>query len=322
MNETIQLEAIVPESLAGKRLDQILAELFPDYSRSRMKKWITEGKVSVDAQVIEKPREKLELGALVAIDAELEREERYQAQPIELDIVYEDDDILIINKPAGLVVHPGAGAPDGTLLNGLLHYDPDIDHVPRAGIIHRLDKDTTGLMVVARNIPAQTQLVDMMQKREITREYEAVCNGVMTAGGMVDEPIGRHPTKRTHMAVVSTGKPAVTHYRVMERFRAHTLLRLRLESGRTHQIRVHMSHIRHPLVGDLTYGGRPRPPKQASDEFLASLRGFNRQALHAAKLSLHHPISGDWMSFEAPRPDDFVALIQSMKDDLEAHSHP
>ena len=167
MNETIQLEAIVPESLAGKRLDQILAELFPDYSRSRMKKWITEGKVSVDAQVIEKPREKLEFGALVAIDAELEREERYQAQPIELDIVYEDEDILIINKPAGLVVHPGAGAPDGTLLNGLLHYDPDIDHVPRAGIIHRLDKDTTGLMVVARNIPAQTQLVDMMQKAHI-----------------------------------------------------------------------------------------------------------------------------------------------------------
>ena len=310
----------MPESLAGKRLDQILAELFPDYSRSRMKKWITEGKVSVDAQVIEKPREKLEFGALVAIDAELEREERYQAQPIELDIVYEDEDILIINKPAGLVVHPGAGAPDGTLLNGYCITTLISIMFRGQALFIGLDKDTTGLMVVARNIPAQTQLVDMMQKREITREYEAVCNGVMTAGGMVDEPIGRHPTKRTHMAVVSSGKPAVTHYRVVERFRAHTLLRLRLESGRTHQIRVHMAHIRHPLVGDLTYGGRPRPPKQASDEFLASLRGFSRQALHAAKLSLHHPITGDWMSFEAPRPDDFVALIQSMKDDLEAHS--
>lgn len=320
MSETIQLEAVVPEELAGKRLDQALAELFPDYSRSRMKGWITNGNVSVDAQTVSKPREKVEHGALVAVDAELESEERHQAEAISLDIVYEDDDIIVINKPAGLVVHPGAGAPDGTLLNGLLNHYPKIDQVPRAGIIHRLDKDTTGLMVVAKNVPAQTQLVDMMQKREIRREYEAICNGVMTAGGMVDEPIGRHPTKRTHMAVVASGKPAVTHYRVMERLRAHTLLRLRLETGRTHQIRVHMAHIRHPLVGDLTYGGRPRPPKQASDAFLATLRGFSRQALHAAQLSLHHPVNGEWMTFEAPRPEDFQQLLAAMRDDLQEHS--
>lgn len=317
MNKSIELEAIVTESLAGKRLDQALAELFPDYSRSRLKSWITDGKVTIDTKVIEKPREKVVAGALVAVDAEIEGEERHEAQPVELDIVYEDEDILVINKPAGLVVHPGAGAPDKTLLNGLLHYDPQLDLVPRAGIIHRLDKDTTGLMVVARNVPAQTQLVSMMQDRDITREYEAVCNGVMTAGGMVDQPIGRHPTKRTHMAVVQSGKPAVTHYRVVDRYRAHTLLRLRLESGRTHQIRVHMAHIRHPLVGDLTYGGRPRPPKQAEDRLLQTLRGFNRQALHAASLGLHHPITGDWLEFNVPRPTDFQYLIEELRVDHE-----
>ena len=320
MNKRIELEAIVPESLTGKRLDQALAELFPDYSRSRLKGWITEEKVSVDAEVVKKPREKVETGMLVAVDAEIESEERHVPQPVELDIVYQDDDILVINKPAGLVVHPGAGAPDRTLLNGLLHYDPQLDLVPRAGIIHRLDKDTTGLMVVARTVPAQTQLVSMMQAREITREYEAVCNGVMTAGGMVDEPIGRHPTKRTHMAVVQSGKPAVTHYRVLDRYRAHTLLRLRLESGRTHQIRVHMAHIKHPLVGDLTYGGRPRPPKQADDEFLQTLRNFNRQALHAASLGLHHPITGEWFEFHVDRPDDFEHLIEELKRDAKRFS--
>ncbi|RUO80894.1 23S rRNA pseudouridine(1911/1915/1917) synthase RluD [Idiomarina tyrosinivorans] len=320
MSETIQLEAIVPEELAGKRLDQALAELFPDYSRSRLKQWITEGAVSVDAEPVKKPREKVSLGMLLAVDAELESEERHKPQPMPLNVVYEDDDILVINKPAGLVVHPGAGAPDGTLLNALLHHFPAIDQVPRAGIIHRLDKDTTGLMVVAKTVPAQTHLVAAMQAREIEREYEAVCNGVMTAGGMVDEPVGRHPTKRTHMAVVGGGRDAVTHYRVMERFRAHTHLRLKLETGRTHQIRVHMAHIRYPLVGDLTYGGRPRPPKQASDSFLQTLRGFSRQALHAVQLSLHHPISGEWMSWQAPYPEDFTHLLEQLRIDREQHA--
>ncbi|EKE80526.1 23S rRNA pseudouridine(1911/1915/1917) synthase RluD [Idiomarina xiamenensis] len=320
MSEAISLEAVVPDSISGKRLDQALAELFPDYSRSRLKAWILDGSVCIDNQVIDKPREKVSVGMLVSVDAEIESEERFVAQAIPLNIVYEDDDILVINKPAGLVVHPGAGQPDGTLLNALLAHHPAIDQVPRAGIVHRLDKDTTGLMVVAKTLPAQTHLVSAMQAREITREYEAVCNGVMTAGGLVDEPIGRHSTKRTQMAVNPMGKPAVTHYRVAERFRAHSHLRLRLETGRTHQIRVHMAHIRHPLIGDALYGGRPRPPKQASEAFLTALRGFKRQALHAAQLSLHHPLSGEWLSWQAPTPDDMVALLEVLREDRRQHA--
>ncbi|MDN7125068.1 23S rRNA pseudouridine(1911/1915/1917) synthase RluD [Pseudidiomarina terrestris] len=319
MSEHIQLTGTVPASCNGKRLDQTLAELFPDYSRSRLKTWITEGCVVVDEKKVDKPRERVITGMVVEVNAEIVEEQRFAAQPMPLNIVYEDDDILVINKPHGLVVHPGAGTPDGTLLNALLHHFPAIDQVPRAGIIHRLDKDTTGLMVVAKTIPAQTHLVAAMQEREITREYEAVCNGPMTAGGHVDEPIGRHPTKRTHMAVVATGKPAVTHYRVAERFRNHTHLRLRLETGRTHQIRVHMAHLRHPLVGDHTYGGRPRPPQNASPELLEFLRGFRRQALHAARLSLHHPISGEWMSWDAPTPKDFLELLTMLRADRKAH---
>ncbi len=321
MSEQILLTGVIPSHANGKRLDQALAELFPDYSRSRLKNWITDGTVTIDGQVVDRPREKVLTGMEIQVKAEIEEEQRYSAQPIDLNIVYEDDHILIINKPAGLVVHPGAGKPDGTLLNALLHYHPAIDQVPRAGIVHRLDKDTTGLMVVAKTIPAQTYLVAAMQGREITREYEAVCNGAMTAGGLVDEPIGRHATKRTHMAVVNSGRPAVTHYRVAERFRAHTHLRLRLETGRTHQIRVHMAHIRHPLVGDLTYGGRPRPPQQASPELLETLQGFKRQALHAARLSLHHPITGEWLSWDAPTPPDFVELLSQLRRDRQAHPH-
>lgn len=319
MSEQIFLSANVPTSANGKRLDQAIAEMFPDYSRSRLKTWISEGQVKVDGVVVDRPREKVIAGMAIEVNAELVEVQRFEAQPIELNIIYEDDDILVINKPAGLVVHPGAGTPDGTLLNALLHHYPAIDQVPRAGIIHRLDKDTTGLMVVAKTIPAQTHLVAMMQDRQITREYEAVCNGPMTAGGMIDEPIARHPTKRTHMAVVALGKPAVTHYRVAERFRAHTHLRLRLETGRTHQIRVHMAHLRHPLVGDLTYGGRPRPPQKASPELLETLRNFRRQALHAARLSLHHPITGEWMSWDAPTPADMVHLLAVLRADRQEH---
>ncbi len=319
MSEQILLTGEVPSSANGKRLDQAVAEMFPDYSRSRLKTWITQGQVRIDNVVTDRPREKVLTGMEISINAVLEEEKRFEAQPIELDIVYEDDDIMVINKPAGLVVHPGAGTPDGTLLNALLHHFPAIDKVPRAGIVHRLDKDTTGLMVVAKTVPAQTHLVTAMQNREITREYEAVCNGTMTAGGVVEAPIGRHPTKRTAMAVVAMGKPAITHYRVVERYRAHTHLRLRLETGRTHQIRVHMAHLRHALVGDLTYGGRPRPPQKASEEFLEGLRSFRRQALHAARLSLHHPITGEWMSWDAPTPSDFESLLEMLRTDRREH---
>ena len=315
MAQQVQLTATVSESQLGQRLDQILAELFPDYSRSRIKEWILARRVTVNGMVIDKPKEKMLGGEHVAINAEIEEEQRWEAQNIALDIVYEDDDILVINKPRDLVVHPGAGNPDGTVLNALLYHYPAIANVPRAGIVHRLDKDTTGLMVVAKTVPAQTYLVEMLQLREITREYEAVAIGTMTAGGTVEEPISRHSTKRTHMAVHPMGKPAVTHYRIMEHFRAHTRLRLRLETGRTHQIRVHMSHINHPLVGDPLYGGRPRPPKGASDDFIATLRGFDRQALHATMLRLYHPITGIEMEWHAPLPQDMVDLIDALKAD-------
>jgi 23S rRNA pseudouridine1911/1915/1917 synthase len=320
MAEIIQHQETVPQACLGKRLDQTIAEMFPDYSRSRLKEWILGGQVKVDGKVVIKAREKMFGGELIDINAEIEPEIRFEAQNIPLNIVYEDDDIIVINKPAGLVVHPGAGNPDGTVLNALLHHCPQLDIVPRAGIVHRLDKDTTGLMVVAKTIAAQTNLVDALQAREITREYEAVANGIMTAGGIVDEPIGRHSTKRTHMAVSMTGRPSVTHYRVMEKYRLHTRLRLRLETGRTHQIRVHMSYITHPLVGDPVYGGRPRPPKNATPELLEYLRSFKRQALHAAMLELYHPISGELMTWRADLPEDFVKLVSLLKEDSKLNA--
>ncbi|WP_426608428.1 23S rRNA pseudouridine(1911/1915/1917) synthase RluD [Pantoea anthophila] len=315
MAQQVQLTATVSESQLGQRLDQTLAELFPDYSRSRIKEWILDRRVTVNGVMVDTPKEKVLGGELVAINAEIEEAQRWEPQNLPLDIVYEDEDIIVINKPRDFVVHPGAGNPDGTVLNALLHHYPAIMDVPRAGIVHRLDKDTTGLMVVAKTVPAQTHLVESLQRREITREYEAVAIGNMTAGGTVEEPISRHSTKRTHMAVHPMGKPAVTHYRIMEHFRAHTRLRLRLETGRTHQIRVHMSHISHPLVGDPLYGGRPRPPKGASESFIATLRGFDRQALHATMLRLYHPISGIEMEFHAAIPQDMVDLIAALKAD-------
>jgi len=320
MAEIIQHKDIVPESCLGKRFDQTLAEMFPDYSRSRLKEWILAGNVSVNGDVLTRAREKMYGGEVVQIETEVESEHRFEAQNIPLTIVYEDDDLLVINKPAGLVVHPGAGNPDGTVLNALLHYCPQLDVVPRAGIVHRLDKDTTGLMVVAKTIAAQTNLVEALQAREITREYEAIASGLMTAGGLVDEPIGRHSTKRTHMAVTFSGRPSVTHYRVMEKFRLHTRLRLRLETGRTHQIRVHMAHITHPLVGDPVYGGRPRPPKNATVELREELKSFKRQALHAAMLSLFHPITGEEMTWHADVPEDMVKLTSILREDTKQNN--
>jgi len=317
MSEKVQHKDTVPESCLGKRLDQSIAVMFPDYSRSRLKEWILAGQVSVNGEVQTRAREKMYGGESIEINAEIEAEIRFIAQDLPLNIIYEDDDILVINKPAGFVVHPGAGNPDGTVLNALLHHCPQLDIVPRAGIVHRLDKDTTGLMVVAKTVAAQTHLVEALQAREITREYEAICNGLMTAGGLVDEPIGRHSTKRTQMAVSFVGRPSVTHYRVMEKFRLHTRLRLRLETGRTHQIRVHMSYISHPLVGDPVYGGRPRPPKNATTELREELKVFKRQALHAAMLSLYHPITGELMTWHAEIPDDLAKLTEILREDTK-----
>ena len=314
---TIQLEASTEAAHFGLRLDQVLADLFPEYSRSKLKTWIQDGNVAVNGEVITIPRHKMQMEEVVTVCAEMDVQVTSEAQDIALDIVYEDDHILVINKPADLVVHPGAGNPSGTVLNALLNHVPEIDKVPRAGIVHRLDKDTTGLMVVAKTIPAQTHLVDQLQRREMSREYEAIALGTMVAGGIVDEPIGRHATKRTHMAVRESGKPAVTHFRVIEKFRAYTHLRLKLETGRTHQIRVHMAHIKHPLLGDQVYGGRPRLPKGASEEFITALRGFKRQALHAAQLSLFHPDTEEWMTWKAPLPQDMQDMLKSVKKDSE-----
>lgn len=321
MTQKITHEAVINEHQFGMRFDQVLAELFPDYSRSRLKEWILAGQVSLDNKVVTKPREKVLPGMQVHLNAVIEPEQRFEAQQIELHIVYEDADILVINKPAGLVVHPGAGKPDGTILNALLHHHSGASSLARAGIVHRLDKDTTGLMVIAKTIAAQTHLVNALQAREITREYEAIVNGVMTGGGIVEAAIGRHPTKRTHMAVVSNGKPARTHYRIAERFRLHSRLRLRLESGRTHQIRVHMAHLRHPLVGDIQYGGRPRPPQGASGTLLEALRGFQRQALHAVRLELDHPITGERLAWEAPIPNDMIEITELLRKDAYETEH-
>lgn len=315
MNTRIRLDARIPDEQAGRRLDQVLAELFPDYSRSRLSQWIKAGRVRLDER-LPRPRDPVQGGEQVCIEAELEPEGRVEAEAIPLDIVYEDADILVLHKPAGLVVHPAAGNPAGTLQNALLHHDPDLAALPRAGIVHRLDKDTSGLMVVARSLAAHKSLVDQLQARTMGREYQAVVQRVLTAGGTIDAPIGRHGVDRKRMAVTPGGKPAVTHYRVLERFRGHTHVQVRLETGRTHQIRVHMAHIHCPLVGDPVYGGRPRIPKGTGEALRQALRVFPRQALHAVRLTLRHPASGAELSWESPLPDDMLALLAVLRADL------
>jgi len=315
MSQQIQLSAAVTDAQAGLRLDQVAAELFPDFSRSRLQSWIKRGELTVDGAT-RKPRDKVIGGELLAINAELEAEQSWEPQAIALDIIYEDEHLLVINKPAGLVVHPAAGNRDSTLLNALLHHAPDLATLPRAGIVHRIDKDTTGLLVVAKSLKAHASLVDQLQEKTAFREYEAIVQGVMTGGGMVNEPIGRHPTQRTRQAVSHSGKPAVTHYRLIERFRAHTHIRVQLETGRTHQIRVHMAHIQYPLLGDPVYGGRLRLPKGASEELIEALRQFKRQALHARKLGVQHPETGEYIEWESPLPDDFRAMLKVLRDDV------
>lgn len=318
VEEERRLQAEVPETMAGRRLDQVLAELFPDYSRSRLQQWVKGGDVTVDGKTL-RPRDKLLGGERIALTVRLEPDTTFEPEPIELDIVYEDEAILVINKPAGLVVHPAAGNWQGTLLNALLHHHPNIATVPRAGIVHRLDKSTTGLLVVAKTIEAQTSLVEQLQARSFTREYDAVVNGVLTGGGTVDAPIGRHPVDRKRMAVVRNGKPAVTHYRLAERFRAHTHIKVQLETGRTHQIRVHMAHQRYPLVGDPVYGGRLRLPPASSEALQTMLRSFRRQALHASRLGLIHPDSGEYMEWSVPLPEDMQKLLEVLRQDSEAN---
>ncbi|WP_134602354.1 23S rRNA pseudouridine(1911/1915/1917) synthase RluD [Pseudomonas aeruginosa] len=317
MSDMIQRAAEVPFELGGQRLDQIAAQLFPEHSRSRLAGWIKDGRLTVDGAVL-RPRDIVHSGAQLVLEAEQEAQGEWLAQDIELEIVYEDEHILVIDKPAGLVVHPAAGHQDGTLLNALLYHVPDIANVPRAGIVHRLDKDTTGLMVVAKTLEAHTKLVAQLQARSVSRIYEAIVIGVITSGGTIDAPIGRHGVQRQKMAVVDAGKVAVSHYRVLERFRAHTHTRVKLETGRTHQIRVHISHIGYPLVGDPVYGGRFRIPPVASQTLVQTLREFPRQALHARFLELDHPATGVRMKWESPLPEDFLWLLSLLRQDREA----
>ncbi|HLF95793.1 MAG TPA: 23S rRNA pseudouridine(1911/1915/1917) synthase RluD [Methylococcaceae bacterium] len=307
---------LIPETCVGLRLDQALAELFPDYSRSRLQNWIKTGMVTLDGRQ-PRAKEKVAGGETVTLTAHFEDVVDDAPQEIPLEIVHEDEDLLIVNKPAGLVVHPAAGHRDGTLVNALLHHAPELARLPRSGIVHRIDKDTSGLLMVARSIPAHKILVERLQARKIEREYLAIAHGRMTAGGTVDAPIGRHPTDRKRFAVREGGREAVTHYRVVERFALHTLLRLKLETGRTHQIRVHLAHIRHPLVGDPAYGGRPRLPAGASAELVETLQAFRRQALHAARLGLAHPATGELMAWEAPLPEDMEHLLAVLRNGAE-----
>jgi 23S rRNA pseudouridine1911/1915/1917 synthase len=311
------LNARIPEADAGRRFDQALADLFPDYSRSRLSAWIKAGAVRLDGAEVA-PRHIVRGGEAVVVEVRMEREIGAAAEAIPLDIRYEDADVIVVNKPPGLVVHPGAGNPAGTLQNALLHHDPKLAEIPRGGLVHRLDKDTSGLMVVARSLRAHTALVEQLSERDVHRQYLGVVYGRMVAGGTVNAPIGRHPRDRLKQAVREDGREAITHYRVRERFRALTLIECRLETGRTHQIRVHMAHVRHPLVGDAQYGGGLRQPKGASVELAAALRGFQRQALHAERLEFAHPADGRTIAVEAELPADMAALVEALREDARA----
>jgi len=311
----LSLEAQISANAVNQRLDQALAELFPDYSRSRIQQWIKKGDVTIDDQKITKPRQKVQGGEMVRIHAQLETVIPWQGEDIPLNIVFEDDDIIVLNKAAGMVVHPAAGNWSGTLLNALLHHYPQLEQLPRAGIVHRLDKDTTGLMVVAKSLKAHTYLVNELQLRNINRQYLCIVNGIITAGGTVDQPIGRHPVRRKQMAVVDNGKPAITHYRVEEKLNHYCLLRVKLETGRTHQIRVHMSWLKHPLVGDPLYKGRMRLPSGATERCIQTLRDFKRQALHATELGFTHPTTKEPMSWKAPIPRDMETLLTILREE-------
>jgi len=297
---------------AGLRFDQALAQALPQYSRARLKIWIESGAVEVDGRPL-RGKDRVLGGEQVRIRAQLPAQDRVQAEAIPLAVVFRDRSLLVIDKPAGLVVHPGAGNARHTLQNALLALDPSLTLVARAGLVHRLDKDTSGLLLVARTPEAHAALVKAMAARQITREYLAVCTGVMTGGGTIDEPIGRHRTQRTRMAVRSDGRPAVTHYRIERRFRAHTLVRVTLETGRTHQIRVHLAHLGFPVVGDPLYGGRRRIPKGSSPALAAELQAFPRQALHAARLRLTHPHTHREQEWVAPLPEDMERLLAALE---------
>ncbi len=306
------LNIIIPERMTGVRLDASLAEMLPDYSRSKITMWIKSGDALINQKTF-KPKDKVSGTEIVCLTLNQKQSNDWIAEKIPLNVVYEDEDIIVINKQFVLVTHPGAGNWSGTLANALLYYDPALLTLDRDGIVHRLDKNTSGLMVVARNEKSQKYLVEQLQNHSVDREYSAIVYGHMIAGGAVDEPIGRDPKDRVKQAVLMSGKEAITHYRAIDRFKSHTHVKAILETGRTHQIRVHLSHVGHSLIGDPMYGGRVRFPKKASEELKEALLNFKRQALHSKKLTLTHPISGELMSWKAPLPDDMEGLLDALK---------
>ena len=303
------VKIIIPNRMLGSRLDVSLSEMLPDYSRSKITAWIKSGDALINQKNF-KPKDKSSGNEIVCLTLNQKQTTDWIAEKISLNIVYEDEDIIVINKQFGLVTHPGAGNWSGTLANALLYYDSNLSKLDRAGIVHRLDKNTSGLMVIARNEKSQKYLTEQLQSHLVDREYSAIVYGHMIAGGTVDEPIGRDPKDRVKQAVSESGKEAVTHYRAIDRFKSHTHVKAILETGRTHQIRVHLSHVGHSLIGDPMYGGRVRFPKKASEELKEALLNFKRQALHSKKLTLSHPISGEVMSWKAPLPDDMLKLLE------------
>ena len=319
MSNSVQLDARVPMEMHGARLDQVAAQLFPAYSRSRLQRWIKQGALCVDGRP-GRPRDKVTAGARLQVDAALDAVVGWQAQDIALDILHEDEAILVLNKPAGLVVHPAAGHAEGTLVNAVLAHVPGVEQLPRAGIVHRLDKDTSGVLVIAKTLPAHFDLVEQLQARCVKRQYSAVCIGAMTGGGTVDKPIGRLPRQRKKMAVVeSGGKRAVTHYRLVQRFGHYSRLAINLETGRTHQIRGPMAYRKNPLLGDPVYGGRPRVPAGVTEVLVRTLRSFSRQALHARSLGFIHPVSRQPQRFDCPLPQDLRDLISALEKEDPSH---
>ena len=318
MDETEIFEGTVADEWSGERVDQALAKLFPDYSRSRLQTWLKGGQILIDGEV-KRAKDKVLGGECVELKVVLSSENVWEAENIPLDIVYEDEHLLVINKPANMVVHPAAGNFNGTMLNALLHHAPELEAIPRAGIVHRLDKETSGLLVVARTLTSQKLLVEQLQARTFLREYDAIIRGSVTAGSTINQRIGRHPINRKRMAVNDKGKTAITHYRVNERYRLHTKLTVKLETGRTHQIRVHMAYINHPLLGDPVYGGRFKIPAASDDDFVEALKSFKRQALHARHLGLIHPATNEFIEWEVEVPQDMIDLQNVLRLDFEKH---
>ncbi len=319
MIKKIQQRLQIPEEASGQRFDQVLVKLLPEYSRVLIQKWIKSGEALLNHKIV-KPKTLVSGGETVLIEAQLEPKTEWAAQPLPLNIVFEDEALLVVNKPIGLIVHPGSGNPDHTLVNALLHHNPELEALPRAGLIHRLDKDTSGLLIIAKTQVAYNHLNKQLKARSIRREYQTIVSGTLISGGTVDAPMARHPLQRKRMAVIETGRPAITHYRVLEKFRAHTRLKVRLETGRTHQIRVHMAYIQHPIIGDATYGERLRLPKGATPNLTQSLRQFKHQALHADELGLLHPVTQTEMAWKVELPDDFQELLAALRDDSILHN--